>query len=311
MSTNTVINPLLCDPVSGVCEIPDGVSSAGNEPLASVSDTTPVDQIHITYFTDPICSTCWGIEPQLRKLKLEYGRYLTIDYRMGGLLPSWDVYNSGGISKPADVAHHWDEVSQHYQMPIDGDVWLEDPLSSSYPPSVAFIAARYQNPEKAILFLRIIREMVFLHKKNITRWEHLALAASEAGLDVERFRFDYEHRAIAGFEDDLAFAKRMGVRGFPTLFLETNTRQTKIYGFKPYSLFEDELHFLKPDIQKTTIALPTKELFHKFRSLTTQEFAVITEQDFASAGKILSELEKAGSIESVSSKNGFLWLDTL
>ena len=98
------------------------------------SDIKP---IKIIYYTDPICSSCWGIEPQLRKLKLEYGNFIEIEYRMGGLLPDWS-YNSGGISKPSDVAHHWDEVSAYYDMPIDGNVWLTDPLSSSYPASIAF-----------------------------------------------------------------------------------------------------------------------------------------------------------------------------
>src|SRR5690554_7679262 len=72
---------------------------------------------------------------------------------MGGLLPDWN-YNSGGISSPKDVAGHWDEVSVHYDMPIDGDLWLEDPLNSSYPPSIAFKAAQMQDEEKAFLFMR-------------------------------------------------------------------------------------------------------------------------------------------------------------
>lgn len=107
---------------------------------------------------------CWAIEPQLRKLKLEYGNQIEVVYNMGGLLPDWS-YNAGGISKPSDVAHHWDEVSVYYDMPIDGDVWLEDPLSSSYPPSIAFKAAQLQDYEKAISLLREMREMVFLQKK--------------------------------------------------------------------------------------------------------------------------------------------------
>ena len=82
---------------------------------------------------------------------MEYGDAIEIEYRMGGLLPDWS-YNSGGISKPSDVAHHWDEVSEHYDMPIDGDVWLEDPLDSSYPPSIAFKAAQIQDNEKGYLF---------------------------------------------------------------------------------------------------------------------------------------------------------------
>ncbi len=159
MEQQQQINPLLCDPETGVCAVPGTASAVWNNTIKAVQKP-----IRLIYFTDPICSSCWGIEPQLRKLKLEYGQDIAIEYRMGGLLPDWS-YNSGGISKPSDVARHWDEVSQHYDMPIDGDVWLEDPLSSSYPPSIAFIAATLQDKEKAVRFLRRIREMVFLEKK--------------------------------------------------------------------------------------------------------------------------------------------------
>ena len=152
-------NPLLCDVETGMCKMPDSTVTSAIQMNSTINKP-----IKVIYFTDPICSSCWGIEPQLRKLKLEYGEILGIEYRMGGLLPDWN-YNSGGISKPSDVAHHWDEVSVYYDMPIDGDVWLEDPLDSSYPPSIAFKAAEMQDKQKAVLFLREIREMVFLQKK--------------------------------------------------------------------------------------------------------------------------------------------------
>lgn len=160
----TNVHPLLCDPVQGTCEIP-GTGADATSAAHNTGGSIRAKPIQIVYFTDPICSSCWGIEPQLRRLKLEYGAFFDIEYRMGGLLPSWDIYNSGGISKPSDVAHHWDEVSAYYEMPIDGDVWLEDPLHSSYPPSVAFKAAQIQSNEKALLFMRRIREMVFLKKR--------------------------------------------------------------------------------------------------------------------------------------------------
>src|SRR5690554_5583967 len=183
-------NPLLCDIETGMCEIPD---SSKTEQGATISKSSQ-KPVKVIYYTDPICSSCWGIEPQLRKLKLEYGKSIDLEYRMGGLLPDWS-YNSGGIGKPSDVADHWDEVSIHYDMPIDGDIWLEDPLDSSYPPSIAFKAAEIQDSKIAILFLREIREMVFLEKKNITKWEHLATAAKKAGLDVEQFKTDYKNNA--------------------------------------------------------------------------------------------------------------------
>ena len=155
-------NPLLCDPETGFCEIPEANKNKEAFNNQQVKEKT----VRAVYFTDPICSSCWGIEGQLRKLKLEYSYDLTIDYRMGGLLPSFDNnYNSGGITKPADVAVHWDHASDYYQMPIDGNVWLEDPLSSSYPASIAFKAAQLQDEEKAVAFLRVMREMLFLQKK--------------------------------------------------------------------------------------------------------------------------------------------------
>ena len=159
MNTNTV-NPLLCDTETGLCQVPENSGTTQKTNLAAKQ--LPVK---IIYFTDPICSSCWGVEPQLRKLKLEYSEFFDIEYHMGGLLPSWDIYNSGAISKPSDVAHHWDEVSRYYEMPIDGDVWLEDPLPSSYPPSIAFKAAQAQDKVKAVAFMRNLREKLFLQKK--------------------------------------------------------------------------------------------------------------------------------------------------
>src|SRR5213595_2938868 len=91
------------------------------------------EKIRVIYFTDPICSSCWTVEPQLRKLLVEYGDNIALEYHMGGLLPSWDMFTSGPISKPADVGRLWDELGAHSEMPIDGEVWRADPLPSSYP----------------------------------------------------------------------------------------------------------------------------------------------------------------------------------
>ncbi|MFT5513125.1 MAG: putative protein-disulfide isomerase [Bacteroidia bacterium] len=106
----------------------------------------------------------------------------------------------------------------HYDMPIDGDVWLEDPLNSSYPPSIAFKAAQMQDEKKAHLFLREIREMVFLRKKNIVKWEHLATAAQKVGLQVDQLKTDFDGKAKARFAEDLKLGKELGVRGFSPPF---------------------------------------------------------------------------------------------
>lgn len=299
-------NPLLCSPETGLCALPD-TSSTQSKIAGEAKATKPV---HILYFTDPICSSCWGIEPQLRKLKMEYGEAIEIDYRMGGLLPDWS-YNSGGISKPSDVAHHWDEVSSYYDMPIDGDLWLEDPLSSSYPPSIAFKAAQMQDPLKAIHFLRTLREMVFLQKKNITKWEHLEQAARNAGLDTRQFKADFEGAAKSKFEEDLALARQQVVRGFPTLFFTNAAGQTeKVYGSKPYSVMEHAVLTVYPKAKKENYARDWQSLFQHYPSLSANEFAQLSNQPRAAAEAQLQELSTQKKLSQLQCKNGSLWLQT-
>lgn len=301
MTKDSTSNPLICDPVEGICTMPDN----------SVSQELPVQKIDkpvkIIYFTDPICSSCWGIEPQLRRLKLEYGNNIDIEYRMGGLLPDWS-YNSGGISKPADVAHHWDEVSVYYDMPIDGDVWLEDPLHSSYPPSIAFKAAQLQSNEKAIVFMRELREMVFLQKKNIAKWEQIALAATNVGLDVTMLKTDFESRAKSLFEEDLKLAKEYGVRGFPTMFFVNDEGNREVvYGSKPYSSYENSLLKLFPKAHKSDYKKDWQTLFAKYHSLTAKEFSELSNSPRINAEKALDELVAKGHLEKQTTKNGSIW----
>ncbi len=296
-------NPLLCNPESGICEIPS-IKSDSNRVDAGKAVNKP---IKIMYYTDPICSSCWGIEPQLRKLELEYGDSIEIEYRMGGLLKDWS-YNSGGISKPSDVAHHWDEVSVYYDMPIDGDIWLEDPLPSSYPPSIAFKAAQMQDQGKAILFLREIREMVFMKKQNITKWEYLESAAKKAGLNIVQFSADYEGKAKELFLEDLKMAGELGVRGFPTLLFTNSTGQKEIvYGSRPYIHFESALLKLCRSVTKNSYDKNWEAIFSAYHSLTAKEFSELTGKSKDEAVKALEDLGTKGYLTKYTTKNGSLW----
>lgn len=297
-------NPLLCDPQTGLCEIKD---TSEQETLTTSSIVPQHQKVKLLYFTDPICSSCWAIEPQLRKLKLEYGNSFDLEYHMGGLLPDWS-YNSGGISKPSDVAAHWDEVSVYYKMPIDGDVWLEDPLPSSYPPSIAFKAAQLQDQTKAVSFLRYLREMVFLKKKNIAKWEYLLEAAQLAGLDIKLFKNDYESKAKSLFEADLKLAKDLGVRGFPSIFfINQQGEQVFVYGSKEYSFFEQALLNVKQNSLKQSYASDWSSLFHYFSSLTAQEYALLSDTPYPASERYLKSLSDQGLLEVYTTKNGSIW----
>ena len=302
MNKQNPSNPLLCDVATGICGTEPSGDFAGTE-MAGADKP-----LQIIYFTDPICSACWGIEPQLRKLKLEYGNLFEIQYCMGGLLPSWDGFSSGGISSPADVAGHWDEAGDYYQMPIDGDVWLEDPLPSSFPPSVAVKAAQLQGDDKGVAFLRKIRELLYLQKYNICRWEYLLEAAADVGLDTDQFTEDFNHRAQQLFESDLELSHRLGVRGFPTLIIgdrEGNTRV--INGYQPYERFEQIILTLCQGAEKREYSRSEEGVFTHYNTLTTKEYAVLTGVDFRVADQCLNDLFREGRVRRYHANKGDLW----
>ena len=265
------------------------------------------EKIRVIYFTDPICSSCWTVEPQLRKLLVEYGDNIALEYHMGGLLPSWDMFTSGPISKPADMGHHWDELGARSEMPIDGEVWRADPLSSSYPPCRAYKAAELQGKENASRFLRRIREMVMLENKNIARLEHLEQAAADSGLDPARLVDDYNSRSQQLFQKDLELRAQYGVRGFPAVFFVNGaSNQILVYGSKPYENYAAAIRELAPSAEKKQ-ALAGGDLFDRYPTLTTKEYSVITGVSMQEAEHILTALEQKGAIQKQPVKNGVLW----
>lgn len=265
--------------------------------------------IQVQYFTDPICSTCWMIQPFLRKLTLEYNEFINIEYRMGGLLPNWDNFNRGGITKPNDAAKHWEEVCAFNEMPLDGDIWVEDPLSSSFPPSIAFKAAQIQSTEKAIVFLRRIKEMVFLEKKNIIKWEFLESSAFEVGLDSARLLKDIGGKAKVLFTKDLEMAAKLNVNVFPTLFFSDKKGNNHVIrGYQSYKKFEEVIHGLLPDVEKVKINTDPKFLFTQFNRMTSFEFAFLSNITKDEADALLGDLFNKGLLDKYESKHGVMWI---
>lgn len=304
MNKTDMINPLFCDIETGMCEVPEQQSEGSDITIKSEEK-----KIRILYFTDPICSSCWGIEPQLRKLKLEYGHAFDIEYRMGGLLSSWNAYGGSDVSNPADVAKHWEEAGAYYDMPIDGDMWLEDPLDSSYPPSIAFKAAQIQSEEKALVFLRRIKEMIFLEKKNIARWEHIKQAALESNLDAEQLKTDIAGQGKELFDQDLELKKQLGVRGFPSIFFtDKEGNRFLVYGSKPYEQYEQALLKLYPDAKKQPYDTSPESLFDQYPTLTLKEFSTLANKSKNEAETLLNDLLSQGLVNKYASKNGDLWI---
>ncbi len=267
-----------------------------------------VKPLKITYFTDPICSSCWVLQPLLRKLLLEYDDYIEIDYHMGGLLPSWEGYSDKRITKPTDAAALWEEIREKEKIPITGEIWIEDPLTSSYPPCIAFKAAQRQDKDKAIFFLRRLKEMLFMEKKNINKWEYLEKAALFCGLDAALLQKQMKSEGIEDFKEDLELANKLGIHVFPTLIFERKGYETEILkGLKTYKIIEETILKYVPNAIKNSSLPKPNDLFKLYNNMTEKEFAFLLNLDQDSADLELNKLNNEGIISKVNVKEVEYW----
>jgi len=214
--------------------------------------SAPKKTVELYYVTDPICSHCWALEPVLRKFSDQYGQYFNMQTLMGGLLEKWGddpVDPANGISGPADVAGHWREVGEHSRMPIDGTVWYDNPIASSFIPSRVYKVIQEINPELANTFLRRAREELFAFNKNIAQDELLIDLVNRVGLDGEEIvNRSKLPEANTSLQEDFQLVRELGVRGFPTIVLVNEEQKgVRIVGARTFEDYTNALQQLLPN----------------------------------------------------------------
>lgn len=199
--------------------------------------------IKITYFTDPLCSTCWIVDTYIDKLKQEYKGIITLDIKMGGMLESWEQleFQDKQIQKADYLCNLWEKESQKNGVCLDSEIWKVKPVSSSYPASIAYYAAKLQDENKAYSFLYTLREMLFLRGKDISQDEALVTAAIENDLNVDDFIDDFHSgKAEELFKADLVIKRNWNITEFPTLIFFNNEQE-----FEKALLYSVESNFDK------------------------------------------------------------------
>jgi putative protein-disulfide isomerase len=274
-------NNMMCDLETGVC------GPGGDTEMEFIDLSAPQKKVDLYYVTDPICSHCWALEPVLRKFETQYGQYFNMHTLMGGLLENWDGFadTANGINGPADVAGHWREVGDHSRMPIDGTVWYDNPIESSFIPSRVFKVIHKQNPELANTFLRRARESLFAFNKNIAQDEMLIDLVNKVGLNGEEIvKQSKLPEADTSLHEDFQLVRQLGVRGFPTIvMLNEEKKGVKIVGARALEQYIAALQQMLPEEnlqskqQPNLLSLIQKEKLLFSREI--EEFYAIEEKD--------------------------------
>lgn len=299
---------MMCDLETGVC------GEVNDDGIELIDLNEPETKVRLYYVTDPICSHCWALEPVLRRFEIQYGRYFQFHTVMGGLLESWngfaDVKN--GINSPADVAGHWREVGEHSRMPIDGSLWLDNPVQSSYIPSRVYKVLQQQDEQLASTFLRRAREAVFAFNKNIGEDKVLIDIVNQMGLDgatvVEQAGMPAAQNLL---EEDFELSRSLGVRGFPTIIMvNSDNKGVKIVGARSLADYVKALEQLLEVKTLQARALPDiagllkreQRLFSKeievMYDLEQHEVEMFLEQSLPAGEYVLSQIIGESYVES-------------
>jgi len=274
-------------------------------------------QVEVIYYTDPLCSWSWAFEPQWRRLRYELGGQICPRYVMCGMIVDWQSYSDpiNSVSRPLQMAPLWFQVRRDTGMPIDEQIWLEDPPQSSYPACIAFKAAERQGPRYAEGFLRRMREGVMFERRNISRLEVLLRIAEELadgtldhpGFDLERFRQDLDSQdTLDAFRADVQEARYRGIGRYPTLALrrQNKARGLMIVGFRPYHALRQALSGVASDLEPARPVPSLVEYVSYWGRVTVREIMEALDleeslaermiQDAVAAGKLLPRLAPSG-----------------
>ncbi|MBO9152028.1 DsbA family protein [Chitinophaga sp. GCM10012297] len=198
-------------------------------------------QLHITYYTDPLCCWSWAMEPAWRQLLASHEGRVSRRYCMGGLLQDWQHYHDPEqhVSRPIQMGPVWLDAKYASGQPINERIWIADPPASSYPACLAVKCAALQSPDAEEVYLYALRKAVMADCRNIAKKEILLAVAGEVAaeglLDAGVFIKDLEAgNGLESFRADLQETAYRGIHRFPSMVLQSaNGEGLVIKGYRP------------------------------------------------------------------------------
>ncbi|WP_449622495.1 ClpXP adapter SpxH family protein [Robertmurraya sp. Marseille-Q9965] len=264
--------------------------------------------LEIYMFIDPLCPECWALEPVLKKLQIEYGRYFSIKHVISGKLAMLNISTKQHFESIADL---WEKTASRTGMSCDGSLWFENPVSSPHIVSVAIKAAELQGRRAGNRFLRKLQEELFFGKQNISNQEILKSCAQAAGLDVDEFISDlHSDSAAKAFQCDLKITSEMEVQEIPTLvFFNENIEDEgiKITGVYPYQVYEQILFEMLPNTPERSNPPPIEAFLKHFKLVASKEIAVVYNMSVGEVEKEMKKLQLKQIVEQLPAKYGVFW----
>ncbi len=179
--------------------------------------------MRIVYIGDPMCSWCYGISNNLTEVVSYFeDRNVGIKVVTGGLRPGGgDEWNDDFTNF---LKHHWEEVSKRSGMPFKYDLLnTEDFNYDTGPACRAVVVARSIKEDIALDFFKLTQKKFYFENKDPKDVEFYQSICENLDIEFSDFQTKFQSDAFQQkTEEDFNYARKIGVRSFPTILFEKN-----------------------------------------------------------------------------------------
>jgi putative protein-disulfide isomerase len=173
----------------------------------------------LIYVGDPMCSWCYGISPEMKKVKAHFRETADFEIIMGGLRP----YNTQTMTDlKGFLTHHWEDVHKRSGQPFQYGILDNATITyDTEPPCRATVIVRSMDKEKAFPFFTKVQKTFYQENKNMHLAESYHDALKSLNLDVDAFDQQFHSDEMKTLvKEDFERSRQMGVQGFPSLVLQ-------------------------------------------------------------------------------------------
>ena len=200
---------------------------------------TKTEKPILLYVYDPLCGWCYGFSPVMVQLYKEYNDTIEFDVISGGMVVGDRI---GPLSDKAPFIKGAFKTVEDKMNVKFGDKYINEVLAegtaiqTSIPASKLLVAFKSLDNSKAILFAHELQNAIYYHGVHPDYMASLLDNCDSFGVSKENIMtIATSEQVIPVMEHDFEMSSRLGVTGFPTVFvIKDNTINVVARGADSY-----------------------------------------------------------------------------